>query len=302
MKIAVIGLGDIAQKAYLPVYAERTDLEVYLVSTDREKAERLRTAYRFAGTLDSIEDVITNGIQVALIHSATKVHAEQAKQLLNAGIHVYIDKPVSLEVEEVRSLTEQATANGLHFITGFNRRFASAHRSLLEVEEPNLIVMQKNRTSFIEDAKTFIFDDFVHVADTLRFLTGRGEIENLQVRGKKVEGLLHHVTIQFEANGITAIGIMNRNNGVTEERVEVMGPHEKRVATDVTSVEQMTKGGTLRLPLDNWEPTLRRRGFVEMVDAFIETVHGHPSASVTGEDSLATHELCAEVVKRLDEL
>lgn len=302
MKIAVIGLGDIAQKAYLPVYAERTDLEVYLVSTDREKAERLRTAYRFAGTLDSIEDVITNGIQVALIHSATKVHAEQAKQLLNAGIHVYIDKPVSLEVEEVRSLTEQATANGLHFITGFNRRFASAHRSLLEVEEPNLIVMQKNRTSFIEDAKTFIFDDFVHVADTLRFLTGRGEIENLQVRGKKAEGLLHHVTIQFEANGITAIGIMNRNNGVTEERVEVMGPNEKRVATDVTSVEQMTKGGTLRLPLDNWEPTLRRRGFVEMVDAFIETVHGHPTASVTGEDSLATHELCAEVVKRLDEL
>lgn len=302
MKIAVIGLGDIAQKAYLPVYAERTDLEVYLVSTDREKAERLRTAYRFAGTLDSIEDVITNGIQVALIHSATKVHAEQAKQLLNAGIHVYIDKPVSLEVEEVRSLTEQATANGLHFITGFNRRFASAHRSLLEVEEPNLIVMQKNRTSFIEDAKTFIFDDFVHVADTLRFLTGRGEIENLQVRGKKAEGLLHHVTIQFEANGITAVGIMNRNNGVTEERVEVMGPHEKRVATDVTSVEQLTKGGTLRLPLDNWEPTLRRRGFVEMVDAFIETVHGRPSASVTGEDSLATHELCAEVVKRLDEL
>ncbi|MCT4792790.1 MULTISPECIES: Gfo/Idh/MocA family oxidoreductase [Exiguobacterium] len=302
MKIAVIGLGDITQKAYLPVYAERTDLEVYLVSTDREKAERLRAAYRFAGTLDSIEDVITNGIQVALIHSATKVHAEQAKQLLNAGIHIYIDKPVSLEVEEVRSLTEQATANGLHFITGFNRRFASAHRSLLEVEEPNLIVMQKNRTSFIEDAKTFIFDDFVHVADTLRFLTGRGEIENLQVRGKKVEGLLHHVTIQFEASGITAIGIMNRNNGVTEERVEVMGPNEKRVATDVTSVEQLTKGGKLRLPLDNWEPTLRRRGFVEMIDAFIETIHGRPSTSVTGEDSLATHELCAEVVKRLDEL
>ena len=302
MKIAVIGLGDIAQKAYLPVYAERTDLEVYLVSTDREKAERLRSAYRFAGTFDSIEDVITNGIPVAMIHSATKVHAEQAEQLLHAGIHVYIDKPVSLEVEEVRALTEQATAKGLHFITGFNRRFASAHRSLLEVEEPNLIVMQKNRTSFIEDAKTFILDDFVHVADTLRFLTGRGEIKNLQVRGKKVDGLLHHVTLQFEANGITAIGIMNRNNGVTEERVEVMGPNEKRVATDVTSVEQMTKGGTLRLPLDNWEPTLHRRGFVEMVDAFIETVHGNPSASVTGEDSLATHELCAEVVKRLDEV
>lgn len=301
MKIAVIGLGDIAQKAYLPVYAERADLEVYLVSTNREKAERLQSAYRFAGILSSLEEVAAEGIQVALIHSATKVHAEQAKQLLEAGIHVYIDKPVSLEVEEVRSLTEQAAVKGLHFITGFNRRFASAHRNLLEVKNPNMIVMQKNRTSFIEDAKTFIFDDFVHVADTLRFLTGCGKIENLHVRGKKKDGLLHHVTIQFESNGILAIGIMNRNNGVTEERVEVMGPDEKRVATDVTSVERMTKEGTLRMPLDNWEPTLQRRGFVEMLDAFIKTVQGQPSVSVTAEDSLATHELCAAVVKQLDE-
>lgn len=299
MKIAVIGLGDIAQKAYLPVYAERSDLDIYLVSENQDKAKQLRDAYRFAGTLTSIDQLTEAGIGVAMIHSATKVHAMQAKQLLEAGIHVYIDKPVSMEIEEIRELTRLAGEKDLHFITGFNRRFASAHRTLLEVEQPNLIVMQKNRISFIEDAKPFIFDDFVHVVDTLRFLTGCGKIENLSVRGKKVDDLLHHVTIQFEANGITAIGIMNRNNGVTEERVEVMGPHEKRIATDVTSVDQLTKAGTLRRPLDNWEATLKRRGFVEMVDAFIASVNGEPSSSVTAEDSLATHELCAEIVAKL---
>jgi len=31
MKLAVIGLGDMAQKAYLPVYAERFDIEVSLI-------------------------------------------------------------------------------------------------------------------------------------------------------------------------------------------------------------------------------------------------------------------------------
>ncbi|WP_214847251.1 Gfo/Idh/MocA family oxidoreductase [Exiguobacterium sp. s193] len=299
MKIAVIGLGDIAQKAYLPVYAERSDLDVYLVSENQDKANQLCEAYRFAGTLTSIGQLGEAGITVAMIHSATKVHAHQAKQLLEAGIHVYIDKPVSMEIEEIRQLTKLAEEKQLHFITGFNRRFAAAHRTLLEVEQPNLIVMQKNRTSFIEDAKPFIFDDFVHVVDTLRFLTRCGEIEGLSVRGKKVDGLLHHVTIQFESNGITAIGIMNRNNGATEERVEVMGPNEKRIATDVTSVEQVTKAGTLRRPLDNWEATLKRRGFVDMVDAFIASINGKESLSVTAEDSLATHELCAEIVAQL---
>lgn len=299
MKLAVIGLGDIAQKAYLPVYAERSDIEVYLISRDEEKAKRLQAAYRFAGTYATFADAVQEGIDAVMIHSATVVHAEQARKALEAGIAVYVDKPVSMEIEEIRELTRLSEEKQLPFITGFNRRFASAHQRLLEVNDPNLVLMQKNRTSFIEDAKPFLFDDFIHVADTLRFLTGRGEIEDLHVKSKQDASGLHHVTIQFVSNGITAIGVMNRNNGITEERVEVMGPEEKRIATDVTTLDQLTKQGTLRYPLDNWEATLKRRGFVDMLDAFLRTVKGEPSESVVASDSLATHELCQQVYEQV---
>ncbi|KNH34701.1 Gfo/Idh/MocA family protein [Exiguobacterium acetylicum] len=299
MKLAVIGLGDIAQKAYLPVYAERSDIEVYLISRDAEKAKRLQTAYRFAGTYATFADAVQEGIDAVMIHSATTVHAEQARQALEAGIAVYVDKPVSMEIEEIRELTRLSEEKQLPFITGFNRRFASAHQRLLEVNDPNLVLMQKNRTSFIEDAKPFLFDDFIHVADTLRFLTGCGEIEDLHVKSKQDASCLHHVTIQFVSNGITAIGVMNRNNGITEERVEVMGPEEKRIATDVTTLDQLTKQGTLRYPLDNWEATLKRRGFVDMLEAFLRTVKGESSESVVASDSLATHELCQQVYEQV---
>ena len=299
MKIAIVGLGDIAQKAYLPVYAERADLEVYLVSRDAEKAQQLQAAYRFAGTYPSLQNALEAGVDAVMIHSATLVHAQQAKQVLEAGVAVYVDKPVSMEIEEMRELTRLSEEKQLPFITGFNRRFASAHQRLLEVNDPNLVLMQKNRTSFVEDAKPFLFDDFIHVADTLRFLTGCGEIEGLHVKSKQDANGLNHVTIQFIANGITAIGVMNRNNGITEERVEVMGPEEKRVATDVTTLEQLTKQGTLKYPLDNWEATLKRRGFVDMLDAFIRTVKGEASDSVVASDSLATHELCQQVYERI---
>lgn len=299
MKLAVIGLGDIAQKAYLPVYAERSDIEVYLISRDAEKAKRLQAAYRFAGTYATFADAVQEGIDAVMIHSATVVHAEQARQALEAGIAVYVDKPVSMEIEEIRELTRLSEEKQLPFITGFNRRFASAHQRLLEVNDPNLVLMQKNRTSFIEDAKPFLFDDFIHVADTLRFLTGCGEIEDLHVKSKQDASGLHHVTIQFVSNGITAIGVMNRNNGITEERVEVMGPEEKRIATDVTTLDQLTKQGTLRYPLDNWEATLKRRGFVDMLEAFLRTVKGESSESVVASDSLATHELCQQVYEQV---
>ncbi len=133
MKLAVIGLGDIAQKAYLPVYAERSDIEVYLISRDAEKAKRLQAAYRFAGTYATFADAVQEGIDAVMIHSATIVHAEQARQALEAGIAVYVDKPVSMEIEEIRELTRLSEEKQLPFITGFNRRFASAHQRLLEV-------------------------------------------------------------------------------------------------------------------------------------------------------------------------
>ncbi|WP_114571747.1 Gfo/Idh/MocA family protein [Exiguobacterium flavidum] len=299
MKVAVIGLGDIAQKGYLPVYAEREDLDVFLVSENVAKAERLVRKYRFAGAVASIEELPGLGVEAAFVHSTTHAHARQVEALLDLEIHVYVDKPVSMKIEDVRRLTVRSEEKGCHLVTGFNRRFAKAHKALLAVEDPNMVVMQKNRTLYEEIARDFIFEDFVHVADTLRFLTGRGEIEDLFVRGREVDGLLRHIIIQFRSGGIQAIGIMNRDNGVTEEVVEVMGPNEKRIAEHVTTVTRLTKEGTLKLPLDNWEPTLVRRGFVEMIDAFLKTVRGEPSDSVTARDSLATHELCADVLARL---
>lgn len=299
MKLAVVGIGDIAQKAYLPVYAAREDVEIYLISREEEKAKKWQDIYRFAGTFPTLEEALSNGMDAVMIHSATKVHAAQAKQSLEAGVPVFVDKPISMNIEEIRELVQLAEEKEIHFITGFNRRFASAHRRLLEVESPNLIIMQKNRTPSVEEAQPFLFDDFIHVADTLRYLTGCGEIENLHVRSKQDTNGLHHVTIQFESNGITAIGVMNRNNGVTEERVEVMGPYEKRIATDVTMHERRTNEGTLFYPLDNWESTLKRRGFIELVDAFLKTIAGEQSPSVTASDSLETHELCHRVYQQL---
>lgn len=42
LKIGVIGLGDIAQKAYLPVFAEKEDMEFHLYTRNHDKLKNLR--------------------------------------------------------------------------------------------------------------------------------------------------------------------------------------------------------------------------------------------------------------------
>ena len=64
--------------------------------------------------------------------------------------------------------------------------------------------------------RRFIVEDFIHVVDTLRFLMDE-EIIDIKVSCKKQGDNLHNVVVNFIGENTTAIGIMNRTAGVTEE-------------------------------------------------------------------------------------
>ena len=162
----------------------------------------------------------------------------------------------------------------------------------------NMVLMQKNRANQPADVRTFIFDDFIHVVDTLRYLFPY-PVEELRVSGRIVEGLLHHVTVQFLAKGATAIGLMNRDSGTSEERVEVMSATEKRIASQVSELVVRSGVNETKLGSSDWEPTLHKRGFEQIIAEFIRAVRtGEAPANLT-EDNLQTHAICERIVEEL---
>lgn len=295
MKIVVVGLGDVAKKAYLPVYAALEGVDVYLVSRDETKARQLVHQYRFAGHYASLETIPFETIDGVLIHSTTSAHAEQVAYVLERGVHVFIDKPITFMLDDTERLVRLAAEQGVELVTGFNRRFATATAALKEVADPNMILIQKNRTYQPATLREFIIEDFVHVIDTLRFLTGLAPVENLAVRTRYEAGTLKQLQIQFTAGGVEAIGIMNRENGCTEEVMEVMSPQLKRVSRDVERVYDFTRDGMLEHALSPWESNLARRGFTSMIDEFIKLLDGESNESVLATDSLTTHALCERI-------
>ena len=297
-KIGIIGLGDIAEKAYLPVLS-RKKVEVHLCSRNETRLQHLAEQYRFTNRHSSLESLVGSGITGAFVHTATSSHFEIVEYLLNHNIHVYVDKPVTYDFASTQKLLNLAEAKGLLLEVGFNRRFAPAYQNLKGMKDINMVIMQKNRKSLPGETRVFVFDDFIHVIDTLLYLFPY-PVKKIHVNGKKKEGLLVQVTVQMiSEKGDTAIGIMNRDSGTIEEKVEVFSGKEKRIAYNLSEVVIYQDQEEKKLKNNDWQPMLYTRGFEQMVDAFLEKVQIKESSVAHRLSALRTHEICEEIVLQL---
>lgn len=298
MRIGIIGLGDIAQKAYLPILSKKENIELILCTRNKEKLERLAKKYRLTEYVQTVDELLNLKIEAVLICTPSPTHFELTKRLLENGIHVYIDKPIAMNLSESKQIVQLAKEKKLIAMVGFNRRFAPMVAALKDEEKADMIVIQKNRYILPGDKRNFIVQDFIHVVDTLRFLMNT-EVVDLTVQHLEKDGLLYNVIIQLIGKNCTAIGIMNRNNGITEEIIEYMTTGKKFVVNDLVETSQFLNNTKSFIEFDSWEPTLAKRGFYQIIDHFIECVSLNKQPDPSISDSLITHEICEAIYNKI---
>ena len=295
LSVGVIGLGDIARKAYLPVLAVRPDLDLHLCTRNRAALDEIGDAYRVARRTTDLEQLLASDIDVAFVHAATSAHARIVTALLESGRDVYVDKPLDDSAAGARRLARLAELHGRSLMVGFNRRFAPVYTALRE-RPRDLIVMQKNRQLSPAEPRRVIFDDFIHVVDTLRFLVP-GPVTSTRINTRVEDGLLHHVVLELSGEGFTALGIMNRAGPAAEERIEVMGGGHKRTVVDLANVEVSGEPARV-LRRGDWTPVSRQRGIEQACDAFLDAVRG--GTTLDASDAVRTHDLCEQIVVTAD--
>ncbi|MBK1810946.1 Gfo/Idh/MocA family oxidoreductase [Clostridium sp. YIM B02505] len=301
MRIGVIGLGGIAQKAYLPVITAREDIELVFCTRNIEKLKKQAKKYRVNEYTTSIDDLINSNIQAAFVHTATESHFEICKKLLMSGIHVYVDKPISYSYEESKELVNIANKYNRTLMIGFNRRFAPMYSSIKNEETANVVLVQKNRVSSPQDIRTFILDDYIHVLDTARFLMG-GSISDLQVNGLIKNDKLYNVVTKLSNKNTTSIAIMNRDSGISEELVEYMCPGKKIVVKDMAISSNSCNNEESLRKLGDWDTTLYRKGFYQIINHFIDCIKDGKETNISLEDALLTHKICEDIIEELIKL
>lgn len=299
LRIGIIGLGDIAHKAYLPVVSKHK-IEVHLFTRSEATLNEVSALYRFTNLHQSLDSLIKSGIQGAFVHSPTDSHYTIVGELLRNNIHVYVDKPITYDYATSEELLTLAQRNNVTLMVGFNRRYAPPYLKAKELQEPNMFVIQKNRNAQPGKIRTFIFDDFIHVVDTLLFFFPY-RISKMVVSGKKIGDLLYHVVVQFIAmDGSVAIGIMNRDSGTTEEKLEVFSSTEKCVVDNVSNVTIHQGKKITNYGIDDWESTLHRRGFDQITKAFLDIIESGRDHRTVDTHARQTHKICEEIVQQLN--
>lgn len=300
LTVGLIGLGDIAAKAYLPVLAADPAVEPVLVTRDPARRSALQRSWRVQAAYPTIEDALAEGVALdaAFVHAATRAHPSIALTLIEAGIPAFVDKPLALSAADSRLVVSAARAAGVSLAVCFNRRFAPAYAQVATWPGLDTVVLVKNRLGASDDPRTFVFDDFVHVIDTLRFLVAP-EAEAADVVARRgPDGTLARLAVILRQGSRIGVGIMDRDSGQTLEVLEAMAPHRARRVTDLVDVVDRTDGAAHRRQPDNWAPVSAHRGFTAMVDSLLASVRDEEV--LDGADALATHELCERVVTEVE--
>lgn len=124
LKVAVIGVGHLG-KEHARVYTELPGVTLIgVVDIQTEQAEKI--AQRYHTKCFSNYKEILDQAEAVSIAVPTKAHYGIAKDCLQHGIHVMIEKPMTGTVQEARDLIAMSKAKGVVLQAGYIERFNPA--------------------------------------------------------------------------------------------------------------------------------------------------------------------------------
>jgi len=294
MRVGIIGLGSIAQKAYLPLLTSLADVTPVLVTRNPNTLATVGDAYRVPDRFGSVEEAIGSGLDAALVHTPSATHPAIVATLLGSGVPVLVDKPLATDHSTASDLVSLAAGLGVSLMVGFNRRYAPEYRALADWADRDVVTLHKHRSAEPGPARAMVFDDFIHVIDTLRYLVP-STMADLVIATRVVgDGRCRRLAVQFTGGGRLAVGVMSWTAGLTHEVLDVIGDGRRRQVTDLSDVVDLV-GQERLVRRDGWSPVTRLRGFEAMCDAFLGAVRRGEVLDAT--DALATHEVCERVVR-----
>ena len=239
--VAFLGAGNYAGRVLIPAFKAAGARLHTVVSGGGVSAVHYGKKHDF-GNASTDGDVVLANADVDTVVVATRhdAHARQVLGALQAGKHVFCEKPLCLTLDELRQIETEARMRPAQLLmVGFNRRFAPQVRKIKEllapVAEPKQFIMTVNAGAIPADHWTQdklvgggrIVGEGCHFIDLLRHLAAApvvswqadalGRHPALSITDDKAT-----ITLRFADGSIgTIFYLANGDKGFPKERLEV---------------------------------------------------------------------------------
>lgn len=118
VRCAVIGAGWWGTTAHVPALKKHPRAELIAVqSRERDQARRIAADFCLPHGCATVEEVLAiGGLKAVVISSTPHLHYVQARAALGRGLHVLIEKPMTITVKEAAELVALARRKKVHFL------------------------------------------------------------------------------------------------------------------------------------------------------------------------------------------
>lgn len=298
MKIAIIGLGNIAQKAYLPIMTQLENVELILCTRNQATLTRLAKQYRIDLIEQDYRALSKKNIDAVMIHSDTASHCAIASYFLQQGIPTFVDKPLANNSVDCEKLYELAVRHQVPLYIGFNRRFIPLYQSFLQPQKLTSLRWEKNRFDLAGELRTFIFDDFIHPLDSIN-LYAKNDLEDVNIITQFKGKLLGRLDLQWEQNGVLLHASMNRLFGITNEMVSFNYENCSYQFDSFISGKRWQANQQTVLGLADWTSMLTSKGFTAMIDDWLQVVVTGRLENNIIKRNLASHQLAEALCQKI---
>ncbi len=300
LRVGVVGVGHIGTN-HARLYAGVENGEFTAIyDTDGAKAEQV--AREFGTTAASSLKDFAARIDAASIATPTSSHFEVARELLEAGKHLLIEKPIAENTADASALAELAAKRQLVLQVGHVERFNPVLGALEErLTRPRFI--EAHRLSPYPNRSTdigVVLDLMIHDLEIILHLV-RSPVETIDAVGVPVLSRgedIANARLRFE-NGCVA--------NVTSSRISPERMRKIRVFQEdaYLSLDYQTQTGDIYrrsatginredVAIEPGEPLKRQ------LAAFIECAATGRTPKVSGLEATAALELAVEITRRID--
>ena len=304
-KIGIVGTGGVGGiHAAILAKDSRVKLQCFY---DVESARAQAMAARFgARTAASLENLLKE-CDAVFICTPNTTHEEVAMQVLEAGKHVFCEKPFALNLTSATRLRDRAVRSGLMYQVGHNRRFAPVYKTLKAAIgtgelRPLSVHAKMNRGELVNPPWVwnasltggFLYETPVHMFDLMTFFFGKvewvqvaarahdhGEFDDFSILINFQSGLqatmktYAHASWHFPFERFEVYGMHSTYETFEMERISFTNGLESKTTTFDFSLASMH---------EKW-------GYIEEDRLFVDALDGKSSVPVSAEDGFQVVEL-----------
>jgi predicted dehydrogenase len=242
-------------------------------------------------------------IDCAVVATPTTTHFDVARELLEAGCDVMVEKPITPSVEDAQRLIDIANSRNRILQVGHVERYNPAITAVAPILKNVLYVEAERLGVFVGRSLDIdvLLDLMIHDLNLVLSFLGQRVVDvravGVAVMTEKVD--ITNVRLEFE-NGAVANLTASR---VSQDRVRKIRFFSREAYISVDTKEQEVKGyrlaGKTVLPIE--VTVTKQEPLRAELEAFVECVRTRTRPLVSGEDGLAAVELAIRVAKAIDE-